>query len=269
MPFEGSRFEEVATIVSALDPHRVEQIATIGYGSQSWPLWCVHPASPERSSAPRPYVLVSAGIHGDEEAGVHAALRLLSIELAAGTRAQLVVLPCVNPSGFAAGTVENATGVNLNRVFGTGAREQEVRAIEQWLAHRGCRFAMALDLHEVGPDYVGEGFGADDNPRDPYLYETVTDDSPRIGHAVIAALPPHRRACDWPTIYGDINDRGVIAYPEGGLNPIYAQGTSFDAFLAAHYTRHALTFETPTGWPLEERVETHLRWVTTALAYVT
>jgi hypothetical protein len=82
---------------------------------------------------------------------------------------------------------------------------------------------------------------------------------------MIDALPPERGICDCPLTCGDINDAGVISYPEGCRNPVYARGTSLDAFLSAHHTGRAFTLETPTGWPLRDRVDTHLTLVATPL----
>jgi murein peptide amidase A len=208
------------------------------------------------------------GVHGDEPAGVHAALRFL----ADGQREfndvlQFVVFPCVNPSGFDAGTLGTKSGANLNRLFGTGSTQPEVRAIENWLRVHARRFRMTFDLHETRPDYVGEGFVEKDNPRAAYLYETVTDDSDRIGRLMIDALPSGRMVCDWPTIYNDINQAGVISYPEACRNPIYARGTSFEGFLSRWYTGHAFTLETPTGWSLSDRVDTHLTFLKVALRH--
>lgn len=126
---------------------------------------------------------------------------------------------------------------------------------------------MTFDLHEVRPDYVGEGFVQKDNPRAAYLYETVNDDSKRIGRLMIDTLPPGRQVCDWPTIYDDINNAGVISYPEGCRNKIYAEATSFDSFLSNRYTGHSFTLETPTRWSLRDRVDTHLTFLKTALRH--
>ncbi len=64
--------------------------------------------------------------------------------------------------------------------------------------------------------------------------------------------------CDWPTIYDDISDRGLVSYPSGQRNVIYGQGTSFDAYLNGRYAAHSFTTETPTGWSIEDRVDTHV-----------
>ena len=259
-----SRFAQVVEAkLGQLPRYRVEQIASVSYGDASWPILCVRSA---RWEANRPTVLISGGVHGDEPAGVHAALAFL----ADGQREfddafQFVVFPCVNPSGFDADTLETASGANLNRLFGVNSTQPEVRAIENWLSLRALRFRMTFDLHEVSPDYVGEGFVQKDNPRAAYLYETVTDGSERVGRLMIDALPSSRLVCDWPTIYDDINRAGVISYPEACRNKIYAEGTSFDAFLSKRYTGHSFTPETPTGWSLSDRVDTHLTFLKVAL----
>jgi succinylglutamate desuccinylase len=211
-------------------------------------------------------VLISGGIHGDECAGVYAALRVLeSVQREFEHRFQFVIFPCVNPSGFDRTTLLTASGVNLNRIFGTDSDQTEVRAIETWLRTHRPRFEMTFDLHEVRPDYVGEGYAERDNPRGAYLYELASDGSPRFGRAMIEGLPPQIAVCDWPTIYHDVNDRGVVSYPQDARNVVYAKGRTFDSFLNSRYTGHSFTLETPTGWPLETRVDTHLSWIRTAL----
>lgn len=258
--------QDVEASLARLEPGWVELLTTVSYGPGAWPLFCVRP--PVLDPARRT-VLLSGGVHGDEPAGVYAALQFLDRHRHEFEDAfQFVVFPCVNPSGFDADTLETASGANLNRLFGIGSRQPEVRAVEDWLERHQLRFVMALDMHEVRPDYVGEGYVEKDNPRAAYLYELVSDGSPRIGRSMIDALPPHRAVCDWPTIYDDINDRGLVSYPQGNRNPVYAEGTTFDSFLNSRYTGHSFTLETPTGWPLSERVDTQLTFVQTALRQV-
>ena len=264
-----SRFgEDVESSLARLNRDRIERLATLAYGDRAWPMYCVLPRLLDRA---RPTVLISGGIHGDEPAGVYAALAFLADALHEFDDAfQFVVFPCINPSGFDANMLETASGANLNRLFGILSSQPEVRAVEDWLGRCAVRFHLTFDLHEVRPDYVGEGYTEEDNPQAAYLYETVTDRSPRIGRAMIDALPPGRAVCQWPTIYDDINDRGLISYPQDARNRIYAMGTTFDGFLTGrNYTGHAFTLETPTGWPLQDRVATQLTFLRTALRYAT
>jgi murein peptide amidase A len=263
----ASRFAaDVEPTLAQLNADWVERLAQVRHGERVWSIYCVRPPSFDRT---RPVVFIAGGVHGDEPAGVYAALAFLThIHHEFDNAFQFVVFPCVNPSGFDADTLETASGANLNRLFGRSSRHSEIRAVEDWLRRQDIRFRLAFDLHEVRPDYIGEGFTPKDNPHAAYLYETVTDGSPRIGRAMIDALPPQRAVCQWATIYDDINDRGLISYPQGARNKVYAQGTTLDGFLTAHnYCGHAFTLETPTGWPLRDRVATQLTLLKTALRH--
>jgi protein MpaA len=69
-------------------------------------------------------VLVVGCIHGNECAGIAVARELVRAQVPDGMR--LVVVPNLNPDGFAHGTRTNARGVDLNRNFPT-ASERETR----------------------------------------------------------------------------------------------------------------------------------------------
>jgi hypothetical protein len=214
-----------------------------------------------------PGVLISAGVHGDEIAGVFAALEFLETQTrTVSRRFPIAVLPCINPSGFELDRLETADGANINRLFGTGSQQPEVVAVESWLEQSRCRFLATFDLHEVSPRYRGEGFVESDNPDACFLYETQADRARRIGPALIDVLPPSIEVCQWPRVYLDLNDNGVVSYPEACNNPIYARQTTFDAYLNGRFTPHSFTFETPMGWSLENRVQTHLLWLEAALS---
>jgi predicted deacylase len=81
--------------------------ATVGHSVQHRPIEVVHIAG----SGPR--VLVVGAIHGDEPAGI-AVVRALE---RTHPRAELWLVPVLNPDGLAAGTRGNAHGVDLNRNF--------------------------------------------------------------------------------------------------------------------------------------------------------
>jgi protein MpaA len=104
----------------------------------------------------RPVVCISAGMHGDEPAGVWALFSLVRDGLL-DPRFSYRLWPCYNPTGFEAGTRVNAEGADVNRSFGRGGRTPEAKAI--LTANRDRTFALAIDLHE---DHEAEGF---------YLYE--------------------------------------------------------------------------------------------------
>lgn len=91
----------------------------------------VYAASEPRSrTAPRATLLVAGAIHGDEPASAVTAARFYAAVAtpAAGDvpgastgaqRERVLVVPVVNPDGFAAHTKDNARGVDLNRNFPT------------------------------------------------------------------------------------------------------------------------------------------------------
>jgi hypothetical protein len=137
--------------------------------------------------------------------------------------------------------------------------------MERWLDQKKRTYCATFDLHETRPDYRGEGFIEDDNPRECYLYETCLDPEKRIGEKLIQSLPPSFDVCKWPKIYLDDNTAGVVYYPDACRNPVYMERTTFDAYLNGRHTEHSFTFETPTGWKLEKRVEAHLTWLDAAL----
>ena len=91
---------------------------------------------------------IFAGIHGDEIAGTHAAIRFLhelarNPELARGY--EVYLYPLCNPSGFEDGTRHARSGRDLNREFWLGSRDPEVHLLEQQI--RTLRFNGMISLH--------------------------------------------------------------------------------------------------------------------------
>lgn len=76
-------------------------------------------------AAAGPTVLVQAGIHGDEIAGVHALEELLEEGLAP-RRGRLLLIPCMNPPAYRARQRAAPGGLDLNRCFPGDADAPEV-----------------------------------------------------------------------------------------------------------------------------------------------
>jgi protein MpaA len=91
----------VSTLATAL---------VIGHSAGGRPIDVVHIAGPG------PRVLVVGCIHGNEPAGIAVVRALEHVH----ARADLWLVPVLNPDGLAAGTRQNAHGVDLNRNFGSG-----------------------------------------------------------------------------------------------------------------------------------------------------
>jgi hypothetical protein len=120
--------------------------------------------------------MIAAGIHGDEPAGVEAALRFVE-ENAANedllSRFYFVIFPCNNPSGWERNTRENAEGVDLNREF--AARRPAPEAAIIMRALQGRCFDLVYEMHE---DIDAPGF---------YLYEITDDPREHVGEAILLA----------------------------------------------------------------------------------
>ena len=71
-----------------------------------------------------PRFYLSAGIHGDEPAGL-LALHDLIRDDAWPDHLNLGICPCLNPQGFERGTRENASGHDLNRDYRTPRRSPQ------------------------------------------------------------------------------------------------------------------------------------------------
>lgn len=83
----------------------------LGYSVQGRPIVAIERGDPRS----RRRILVVGCIHGNEPAGIAVARRLESMPLPAGV--DLWIVPSLNPDGVAAGTRQNAHGVDLNRNF--------------------------------------------------------------------------------------------------------------------------------------------------------
>lgn len=98
---------------------------------------------------------IFAGVHGDEESGVLAAVELLerleaNPELARGY--ELFVYPVVNPTGYVEDTRWSRNGLDLNREFWKGSEEIEVQILERQLTK--LKFDGLIALHS---DDTSEG----------------------------------------------------------------------------------------------------------------
>jgi len=206
-----------------------------------------------------PSILLSGGVHGREPAGTLAILQFFEREQREPRYRDLNIyaFPCVNPWGFERDVLEKADMQNINRQFFYGTAATEVKILMETLARGPRRYSFTMDMHETSP--------RDDDTSGPpplefYMWELCSHENvERFGAKVIEKLRKERfPICTWDTIFGDHSTDGVIYYPEGAHSPEYTQAPTFDAFLAKHYTDHAFTTETPTIWPIEDRVRAHL-----------
>lgn len=267
IPIRRSYERAVTGPLACLDGAEVTLLRRLRYGSRNYPLFFAQ--YPAASSSAHPTVLLSAGVHGDEPAGVYAVMDFLEQEVwRYADRARLCIFPCANPSGFEADTRCTMNGVDLNRSFGVGSTQPEVVAIEEWLRETAGPFCLHVDLHENNPAALVEDAAEDgEYPRACYLYEWMHDQRRRIGRRLIDALPYWAPVCLLPTIEQEENNRGVIAYPEALRNAKYARGP-LDALAMQHWTDHTIVTETPAIWSMEKRIAVQRLWIKRALEMV-
>jgi murein peptide amidase A len=199
------------------------------------------------SGAPR-RVLLSAGIHGDELAGVEALCEWL--ESHAYTRFlrrwDITILPCLNPWGYEHGTRENGDGRDLNREFNSSHPLLEVLFVQSVLQQG---FDLSLELH------------GDEDSAGYYLYETVQPGAD-IGHRVLERIRTVMPVNLDTTIDGKSADGGVIARP---LEPGTPSSWPMARYGFAQGIPCSLTLEAGQS-PLQRQVQAHLQAIEAALS---
>lgn len=209
-------------------------------------------------------VVLSAGIHGDEPAGVEAILRFLEGGwggFGKGIKGwekgyRFTIFPCTNPTGYEWGKRENIVGIDLNRKFGTENPPEEILIIQSTL--EGRRFDLYIDLHE---DIEGEGF---------YLYEVLGKGCNNLAGEIIKEISRKYPVDPRERIDGFPNCGGVICpQKEGKRFHLKRNNLPLPLYLYLHGTRHCFTFESPAKFPVEERVEMHLMAIEKVLSCYT
>ncbi len=195
-------------------------------------------------------VYVSSGTHGDEPAGPLALLHWMTRGIP-DPGVAWTVFPLLNPSGWDAGTRENAAGADLNRDYLT-LSQPETAAQAAWLEKSGGSFDWAVCLHE---DWEASGF---------YLYELARPDTPRIGRRILqevsVVMPPDTAH----EIDGMPARHGLIT-PDGDHS---LRGSAWPEALRLIRDHAPLchTLETPTGAPLARRMAAHVTALRAGLA---
>jgi len=198
----------------------------------------------------------TTGIHGDE-AGSSEGLLLWAQRggLAALQKRGIpyFVAPCLNPWGLANNSRYDRSGRDLNRCFGPEWPGPNA-VVRDAVAQR--HFALALTLHE---DFDAQGL---------YLYE-VRGPRPYWGEGLIASvaefMPPDLRS----DIEGRRAKGGVIRPKlDAKTREFLALGVPEALWLRfAGHAQRIFTFETPSEYGLDVRVETQAKLVATAVGY--
>ncbi len=185
-----------------------------------------------------PHLYLSAGIHGDEPAGPSALVPLLeSPEILQGLN--LTICPILNPTGLAAGSRENANGVDLNREF-RNPKAAEIKALAAFIQDLPS-IDFSIALHE---DWEAKGF---------YLYYLNEEADYPIARRIIekvGQIGPIETA----TIIDEREAQGGIIKPPQPFKPEEREQWPEAFFLYSQNKHDHLTLETPSSLKLEERV---------------
>lgn len=160
----GDPYTQVETIARNVPGANV---SVIGHSAGGRPMLAVTMTSAEENTADLPRVLVMAGQHGNEKMPVRAALDIAGSlqDSEVMRRVVLVIVPVVNPDGYAASKRLNAAGVDLNRCWNT-LDQPETKTVLKLV--EAFRPQVLIDLHEwasddpYSPDCVEvAGYGTD------------------------------------------------------------------------------------------------------------
>ena len=183
-------------------------------------------------------ILITAGLHGDEPAGVEAALQFLERDNSSLIQNfSFDVIPCINPYGYIHNIRENREGIDINRSF-EDDNIQESNMIKRTLEHK--HFSLAIDFHE---DCDADGF---------YLYEGNRDEK-YLGPKLVKAA---KHMCP---IANEEPEDDSIPFSEGVYKVQESWGTQgLTPYLLFYHSPHVFIFETPTNWSIHNRVNLHL-----------
>ena len=222
-----------------------------------------------------PRIVLSAGIHGEEPAGVYALLEFMNRGIDRYLKHfSFLILPCLNPYGFTRGVRYGSHATDLNRSFDNGAGLPEIAAVKDLLHQFSGPYHLAVDLHETDT-YMprGEAFSVEDIPAGFYMYETTPSGRPVLGPAILKALS----TAGYPitsrqSVYGAECRNGLIASisPDAPAYPTLPEfNRTLDWYmLKKSYTNHSITTETPTAWPLRRRIAAHKKVLIYALDHL-
>lgn len=260
LPSALKKYLDLFSRFSALPRVLLRQLTEIEICDHQWaPLFAldVPPSNPERCRAK---VLLLAGVHGDEPAGVHALINFFESYAFALSDFQILAFPCVNPAGFLRSSRFGSTNHDLNRVVHEHSLAPEIRAVLRAIDERGLEFDAFFDLHEDNPLIECDFAPSEPDPEGVYLYESKSIAMTGIGKEIISELSAQRiPVCNWRQIYGESAERGVvITGPEGPRSSLL----HFERFMSQGIAARGITVETPANWPLQARIHAHV----TALA---
>ncbi len=214
------------------------------YGEASgFPL---HFAEPKRPLPHRPWIYISAGIHGDEPGSTEGLLTWLERHSEQLNRNNFLLFPCLNPWGLVNNVRTDESGRDLNRSYRTNETPQSTAHLA---VLKNRRFACALALHE---DYDANG---------AYIYE-IKSAKPFWGEDLLEAAARHVPVDRRKTIEGRSARSGLV---RRSVNPDFMP--LYPEALVLHFAHADRTFtiETPSEFSIDVRADTHVAVIERAI----
>lgn len=239
----------VARLKTSLNPEGVlTEVDTLSAENRDYPLIkiVVGEGNPRR-------ILISGGIHGDEPAGVETICAFLENHLYKSflNDWEFTLLPCINPSGFEAGTRNNGDDIDLNRKFKEDQAPCEVAFVKNILDQP---YDLDLELHE---DIDSPGY---------YLYQKdISTELLSLGRAIldrVESIHPLNLAEEIEEVSAD---RGLLSRLS---EPDEMEWWPMALYAYTRGCSHVFTLETSPSLPMDVRVKAHLLAIKTALEYM-
>jgi len=209
------------------------QIATVTYGDQYSPMW-VYSYVP---NSPKHYVLITAGIHGNEPSGVEAIIEIIKDigqDPNKYTDVAIDFIPMMNPWGWARNVKWNGDAIDINRKF-LSIDTQEAIAVQKYLSRK--KYDLTIDLHEDG-GYDG--------------FYSLTYDNHELIKSQYLSRELKENGINLRTYKGNEGYIHVTREEFPWLNlPTFAY------YLRLNNTDEAYIFETPYNKPMQERIDMH------------
>ncbi|MGD2270576.1 MAG: M14 family metallocarboxypeptidase [Desulfobacterales bacterium] len=215
-------------------------IGIVRYDIFQAPIWVL---TIDSDNAQKYGVLISAGVHGNEPAGVESILRFvetLANDPAKYKNFKFHILPLVNPWGWSHNNRFNKDGIDINRDFAS-LKSQEAAMIQQFM--QGKKYDLMIDLHE---DPSAAGF---------YLYQYGRPDD-GLCRQIITKVKEMGYPVEQNVNMVILNTKdGLIDAPMWGLRYMrLTRQLSITNYYRLNNSKNVFTIETPTTLPMKDRL---------------
>jgi murein peptide amidase A len=197
-------------------------------------------------------ILISAGIHGNEPAGVESIYSFLE----SGSYRkylndwEITILPCINPYGFENNTRENHENKDLNRLFKDQFPPLEIILTKS--IFKPSYFNVTIELHEDSDSY---GY---------YLFQKSNlSDNYKLGLEIIKEIKDVIPINLDQTIDKMSSEKGIIKIKDIGEMDWWPMA----GYSLAMKSGQCLTLESPTKLAMRDRVRAHLTAIDKTLSY--